>query len=70
MEHIQAIKCGTMVTLKMGNTEAMVTGVIIRFDSVRYEVSYFYNGDMCLLWVAENEFEYHAKDKQKLGFYK
>ena len=68
---IEIKSCGQNVILKIGNIEGMITGTIIRFDKVQYEFSYFYNGEMRILWISEYEMKnMNPEEKQLIGFSK
>jgi len=60
---ISVYPCGTKVNLVMGNIQAMITGVSIRFDKVNYEVSYFNGLEQKCIWVYEQEFTTDVKTK-------
>lgn len=66
---MEAIKCGSLVETKVGPFQGIITGIIIRFDSVLYEVS---RPDGCKLQIdtlMEQEFTVLGKiEKMKIGF--
>lgn len=61
--------CGIKVTTILNSIEATITGVIIRFNAVAYEISYFHNGERKEVWMNEKEFTTDSK-KKTIGFIK
>lgn len=68
--HLEVLQSGTKVKTVIGNNEAIITGVCIRFDNVQYELSYFKDGEHKSFWVYESEFTTTVSTKQKIGFIK
>lgn len=64
------LKCGLDVTIKHSKIKAIITAISIRFDSVKYELSYTYNGDYKTIWVNENEFNIHKTSTLEIGYKK
>lgn len=69
MKKISLIPCGTFITIKAGGFDAMVTAASIRFDDIRYEVTYFVNMKAETLWLNEAEFELSG-ERREIGFRK
>lgn len=65
---IEYYQCGTMVIISIGKTEGMITGVNIRFDSISYEITYFYDGEHKTVWLREQEFT--TEGIKKIGYLK
>jgi len=62
-------KCGTEVIIKNIDIVGYITAVIIRFNNVTYEISYFLNNIYYQSWFNEIEFELKNKvEKINIGF--
>lgn len=59
--------CGTAVDLIVEQTKAIITAVVIRYDTIQYECSYFTGEKRECIWVNENEFKTDSA-KVKIGF--
>jgi len=64
---MEIYECGTEVDIRLSNIKGMITCASIRFDSVQYEIKYFYEGEEHTTWLNEKEFKTDAT-KQKIGF--
>lgn len=60
--------CGTLVKHKLGKFEAEITAIMIRFNSVRYELTYFIDGEECTVTVTDTQFTTEPTVKIKIGF--
>jgi len=65
---MKLIKCGTKAIIKLGNSEAIITGISIRFSTVSYELSYFINGEYKSTWFNECEFNVDERSNTVIGF--
>ena len=66
---IEIYKPGTIVTTKIGGIKGMLTAVVIKFDEVKYEITYFANGDQRAVLMHEQEFLPHiSPEKLQIGF--
>jgi len=62
-------KCSTEVIIKNIEIVGYITAVIIRFNNVTYEISYFLNNIYYQSWFNEIEFELKNKvEKINIGF--
>ena len=68
MNEIKTFPCGITVKPKLHNTEAIITCVSMRFGKIQYELSYFYNGEYKVIWMAEEEFVTLTDEKTTIGF--
>lgn len=60
---------GTLVTTRLGGLKGMITAVIIKFEEVKYEVSYFASGNQLVIYMNEKEFiPDFSKPKLDIGF--
>jgi hypothetical protein len=66
---IEVFPCGEIVRTIIGDIEGMITAVCIRFEEVRYEISYFVNQEQCTVWMNEKEFRTNIT-KIPIGFKK
>jgi hypothetical protein len=64
MKVLKIFPCGTVVFVKMGQVEGMITAIIIRFDRAMYEVRYFLGGEELSVILHEDEFQ-PVDDTQK-----
>ena len=62
-------KCGTEVELKASTLKGYISAISIRFDSIRYEIAYFWDGEIRREWLESGEFITDSK-KQNIGFIK
>ena len=62
------IKCVTLVTTVLSNTQGFITAVTIRFDRVVYEITYWNNGEFKTVWMNEGEFETTVESMRRIGF--
>ena len=62
-----AYPCGSTITTKLGKLEGMITGVIIRFDKIMYEVTILIGGEPKTFTYYEAEFDTEFK-KQSIGY--
>lgn len=53
---VKAYKTGTNVCFDRGTLQGVITAILIRDESVRYEVSYFLNGEFKEIWLNETMF--------------
>jgi hypothetical protein len=67
---IKIIKHGSKVVTKINKIEAIVTGTVIRFTAIQYELSYFDDKEYRCIWMNENEFDLVDKQHTKIGFNK
>lgn len=67
-EIIEIFKHGLSVETKLSKIEGIITGTIIRFNAVAYEISYFREGEYKHEWLNENEFNVKEPDKIQIGF--
>lgn len=65
---MDVIHCGTIVNTIIGNIEGQITASCIRFDTVEYEVTYIYCGEIKIIWVREEQLKKIEFVKQKIGF--
>ena len=65
---IEYYQCGTMVIISIGKTEGMITSMNVRFDSVSYEITYYFNGEYKTVWLREREFT--TEGIKKIGYLK
>lgn len=67
---MKVIKCGENVLIKLSGTVGMITAIVIRFDSVSYEIAFFNENGHQTLMLTEFEFELiDKKNKQQtIGF--
>lgn len=68
---IEVFPCGIMIKfyLEHGEQKGIITGVSIRPDGVRYEVSCFVNNDYQTKWLYEFEFILVISvEKEKIGY--
>lgn len=63
-----AYPCGTIVIHKLGKFEAEITAIMIRFNSVRYELTYFIENEECTVIVNDTQFTTESTIKIKIGF--
>jgi hypothetical protein len=70
MKGLKIFPCGTVVYIKMGQLEGMITAVVIRFDRIMYEVRYFLGGEEISLLLNEEEFQPSDDVKKKHIGYK
>ena len=61
MRQIKLYPSGTRVRTSIGQIEAMITAACIRFSSVSYEITYFYDGEQRTVWMNEAEFSTSGK---------
>ena len=61
--------CGTEVILKRPGVQGNITAIEIRFDLVRYEVTYYIEGVQQRVMCTEGEFYIDAEEKRMtVGF--
>lgn len=60
-------RCGTQVTIKLSNTDAVITCAQISFSSVRYELTFCLAGEFKTLWCYEEKFTSDS-EKTTIGF--
>ena len=61
MKELKILSCGTPVRTKLGLIDGIITATCIRFNSIAYEISYFYDGEGRTLWMNEAEFTTNTK---------
>ena len=61
-------KCGSEIRTKFGNHNGIITAVCIRFQSIQYEVTYYFQGDYKVVWMNECEFFVDKENKSGIGF--
>lgn len=59
--------CGTSVVIGRSGYQGDITAIEIRFELVRYEVTYYVEGMQQRTWVHESELN-HATKKKIVGF--
>ena len=59
--------CGSAVVITRSGYQGDVTAVEIRYELVRYEVTYYIDGMQQRVWVHENELN-NPINKAKVGF--
>lgn len=67
MNNIKLYPCGTSVTIKLSKVEGVITAQVIRFNNVRYEITYYIGGEQYIIFCAEEELIINNKIK-KVGF--
>lgn len=67
MNTILAYPCGTKITLIYAPITCILTAIIIRFDKITYEASYFVGGDQYSISVHEQEFT-TDENKSTIGY--
>ena len=65
---MEVVKCGTLATTRVGKINGIITCINLRYESVRYEFSYFYSGDYKQIWMDETELEIEEIETQTIGF--
>jgi len=65
---MELYKCGTIVTLKLLNQDAMIVGICMRFDKITYELSWANGGQYNVAWFHEEEFHHKGLKEKKVGF--
>lgn len=65
---MQIIEAGTKAVTKIGEISGLITAVTIRGNYVRYEFSYFNNGEYKSEWLDETEFTLLEDLKKEIGF--
>lgn len=69
MEQISIYPCGTMASPKLHPVPAIITQAAIRFNEVRYELSYFHEGKEETVWMSEKQFTVsEGSEKIKIGY--
>ena len=67
MKQIKLYPSGTHIRTNLGQIEGMITAACVRFSSVSYEITYFYDGEQRTVWM--NEVEFLTSDKMVvIGF--
>jgi len=61
--------CGTLVYVKNVSVECTITAIEVRYDSVKYECTYYLDSIQQRIWVHATELM-DEKPKQILGFKK
>jgi hypothetical protein len=61
---IKIYRVNTPVTTISGEIEAYITGCVIRYNGITYEVSYFFDGVYRSVWLHEDEFTVSSKNKR------
>jgi len=62
-------KCGTNVIIKHGaNVEGIIVGIIIRYEAISYEISYFMGGEFRRNVFVRDELIIDDKRCNKIGF--
>ena len=65
---MEVVKCGAKAHINLNQTEAIVTGISIRFKRASYELSYYHNGEYKIVWCDESEFTVSDGSKMRIGF--
>jgi hypothetical protein len=66
---MDVIECGREAKTKLGQKDALITAVCIRYEKITYELTYFNNGKFDTVWMHETEFILKEKNtKTKIGF--
>jgi hypothetical protein len=61
MKQIKLYPSGTHIRTTIGQIEGMITATCVRFSSVSYEITYFYDGEQKIVWMNEAEFSTSSK---------
>ena len=64
---MKVIPYGAKVKTVIGGVEAIITGVSLRGNSIRYNIAYFSNGVQQDIWVESVEVEMFNDEKKKAG---
>ena len=64
---VKVISYGTPVKTVVGEIEAIVTGVCIRQNNIRYNIAYFKDGIYRDIWVDEIEIKVKIDNTKKAG---
>lgn len=67
---IKVYECGTRAIIKGCNIEGTLTGIEIKYDSIRYEFSYWSGGCYNTTWLNQFELLFEKKDMLQIGFKK
>lgn len=65
---IKIFPCGTEVILERTGNFGNITAVEIRFELIRYEVTYYIDGYQQKIWVHPDELHKENKRKTGIGF--
>jgi len=66
---MKVIPCNTKVTTIIGNVEGLITAVSIRFNTVKYEITYADGLEHKTFWLHKEEFKVSKTVKeQTIGF--
>jgi len=65
---MKMIKCGTLVTTKVGGVHGMITGATIRFENIIYEMTYYAADEFKTGWFKEEEINIDDSNVKKIGF--
>ncbi len=68
MTEVTVLSCGLSVKSKVGGIEGQITGVIIRFDKVLYEITYVSTDQFRVTTMDPGEFDVFDKKHQVIGF--
>lgn len=69
VDKLEIFGCGTNVTFKLSNINAIITAINIRGSHVSYEASYFDKNDYKSIWITSDEFiKTSINKKTEIGF--
>jgi hypothetical protein len=68
-DKILIFQSGTIVRSKTLDLSGRITAIEIRFESIVYEFSYPFEGEIKKTWIHESEFE-TTEQKKEIGFKK
>lgn len=62
-------QCGQRIFVNTANIDGTITGVLIRFDTVIYEIGYFKELEYKQIWLNDCEFTVSPESKKSaIGF--
>ena len=64
MNSIKLLPCGILVNIKLSKIEGIITAQVIRFNHIRYEITYYINGEQYIIFCAEEELIINNKIKK------
>ena len=67
---MEIFKCGTPVIIKLANIKGIITCASLRYDEIRYEITYYDGLLQRTIWVHEDEFENNTEKAINIGFKK
>jgi len=66
-EGVRVFPCGVPVITIVGSIEGLITAVVLRYEAISYEITYFYEGEQMTVWLTEHQFFTKAK-KKTIGY--